>query len=159
MLENFHQQKFQQAVDNPIKFVQENVSLSHQHVLRGLHYQSQQPQGKLLQVLQGRIYDVAVDIRPSSPSFGCYVGLELSAESHCQLWIPEGFAHGFLVLSAHAQIRYQLTNYWSPVHEQCIVWNDPQLNIQWPIDAMAPIISEKDRHGQTLANHEAIALP
>ena len=153
LFENFHHQKFQQAVGRPITFVQENQSLSHQDVLRGLHYQSQQPQGKLLQVLQGHIYDVAVDIRQDSPSFGDYVGLELSAENHYQLWIPEGFAHGFLVLSEYAQVRYQLTNYWAPAYEQCILWNDPHINILWPSLSTPLIISDKDKQGRLLADH------
>jgi dTDP-4-dehydrorhamnose 3,5-epimerase len=120
-------------------------------VLRGLHYQIQQPQGKLVRVVQGAVFDVAVDIRKSSPTFGKWVGMELSADNHRQLWVPPGFAHGFLVLSDTAEFLYKTTDYYAPEYERCIAWNDPVLAIAWPDMGMAPVLSGKDQQGRSLA--------
>lgn len=130
-------------------FVQDNHSRSSQNVLRGLHYQIQQPQGKLVRVIAGSVFDVAVDLRKSSPTFGQWVGALLSAENKCQLWIPPEFAHGFLVLSETAEVLYKATDYYAPQHERCIAWNDPDLAIDWPL-AAAPILSAKDQAGKPL---------
>jgi dTDP-4-dehydrorhamnose 3,5-epimerase len=133
------------------EFVQDNLSGSHQGVLRGLHYQIYQPQGKLVQVLIGRIFDVAVDIRRSSESFGQWVGILLSSEDKNQLWIPEGFAHGYYVISDRAEVLYNTTDYYAPQAERTILWNDSLLGIQWPlIDGIDPIISRKDQLGKLL---------
>ena len=123
-------------------------------VLRGLHYQLQQPQGKLVRVVRGRVFDVAVDLRRSSPRFGCWAGVELSEDDHRQLWVPPGFAHGFLVLSESADFLYKTTDYYAPAHERCIAWNDPQIGIDWPLDG-APLLSAKDAQGVSLAEAEA----
>lgn len=144
--ESFNQRKFNEAIGKAVHFVQDNHSYSVKNVLRGLHYQSQQPQGKLIRVLSGSIFDVAVDIRPRSSTFGQYVTAILSAGKHTQLWIPEGFAHGFIVLSEVANIVYKTTNYWAPQHERCLAWNCPALNIPWPV-LDTPILSRKDQHG------------
>lgn len=126
-------------------FVQENMSRSAKNVLRGLHYQTLQQQGKLIRVTAGSIFDVAVDLRKDSKTYGQWFGQTLSAENRLQLYIPPGFAHGFLTLSDHADIIYKCTDYYAPEHERCIAWNDPQLNIQWPIEeGVKPILSEKD---------------
>lgn len=146
--ESYNQRQFNAAINRPITFVQSNHSRSAQHVLRGLHYQIQQPQGKLVRVVSGEVFDVAVDLRKASPTFGQWVGETLSAENKKQLWIPEGFAHGFLVLSESADFLYQTTDYWAPEFERCILWNDPVLNIQWPIDC-SPVLSSKDAQGLT----------
>ena len=135
--ESFNQRAFNQATGLTLNFVQDNHSRSAQGVLRGLHYQIQQPQGKLVRVARGRVFDVAVDIRRSAPTFGRWVGVELSEENQRQLWVPPGFAHGFLVLSESADFLYKTTDYYAPEHERCIAWNDPQLAISWPKD-MAP---------------------
>jgi len=127
--------------------VQDNHSRSSQGVLRGLHYQVQNPQGKLVRVSQGAVFDVAVDIRPDSPSFGQWVGLELSAENKLQLWIPPGLAHGFLVLSETAEFLYKTTDYYAPAHERCIAWDDPTLAIDWPLAGQLPRLSAKDQLG------------
>ncbi|TAF35928.1 MAG: dTDP-4-dehydrorhamnose 3,5-epimerase [Oscillatoriales cyanobacterium] len=129
---------------------QDNHSKSSKNVLRGLHYQMQQPQGKLLRVVAGEIYDVAVDIRKNSPTFGQWVGCLISAENKRQFWVPAGFAHGFLVVSDIAEVLYKTTDYYAPGHERCIVWNDPDLAIAWPLDGAEPILSPKDKAGQTL---------
>lgn len=131
--ESYNQQQFNAAINRSVAFVQANHSRSVRHVLRGLHYQIKQPQGKLVRVVNGEVYDVAVDLRKGSATFGQWVGEVLSAENKKQLWIPEGFAHGFLVLSESADFLYQTTDYWAPEFERCILWNDPVLNIQWPI--------------------------
>jgi len=144
--ESFNQAQFEAAIGRKVNFVQDNHSRSVKNVLRGLHYQIQQPQGKLVRVVQGEIFDVAVDIRKSSPTFGKWVGEVLSAENKKQLWIPEGFAHGFVVLSDHAEFLYKTTDYWAPQHERCIVWNDSELAIDWHLEAM-PILSPKDQQG------------
>lgn len=144
--ESYHQRQFEAAIGRKATFVQNNHSHSLKHVLRGLHYQILRPQGKLVRVIAGEVFDVAVDLRGSSPTFGQWVGEMLSAENKKQLWIPEGFAHGFVVLSAFAEFLYQTTDYWAPEYERCILWNDPVLAIQWPIDG-EPILSAKDAQG------------
>lgn len=144
--ESYNQQQFNAAINRPISFVQANHSRSARHVLRGLHYQIKQPQGKLVRVVSGEVFDVAVDLRKHSATFGQWVGEILSTENKKQLWIPEGFAHGFLVLSESADFLYQTTDYWAPAFERCILWNDPVLNIQWPID-QSPVLSVKDAQG------------
>lgn len=148
--ESFNLAKFEAVIGGKANFVQDNHSRSAKNVLRGLHYQIQQPQGKLVRVVQGSVFDVAVDIRKSSPTFGQHVVLELSAENKRMLWIPEGFAHGFLVLSETAEFLYKTTDYYAPEHERSIAWNDPDLNIQWPIQG-APSLSAKDILGKYLA--------
>ena len=130
----------------PVTFVQDNHSRSNKHVLRGLHYQIRQPQGKLVRVISGEVFDVAADIRRSSPTFGKWVGEYLTAENKKQMWVPSGFAHGFLVLSGVAEFLYKTTDYYAPEHERCISWNDPVLNVQWPI-TVNPLVSEKDEKG------------
>jgi dTDP-4-dehydrorhamnose 3,5-epimerase len=147
-MESFNQQHFQEAIGCAPGFVQDNHSRSGQGVLRGLHYQIQQPQGKLVRVVAGEVYDVAVDIRRSSPTFGQWVGVVLNAENKRQIWIPEGFAHGFYVLSESADFLYKTTDYYSPQHERCILWNDPQLAIAWPLRrGQEPAVSAKDAQG------------
>lgn len=148
--ESFNHAKFEAGINKPVKFVQDNHSRSAKNVLRGLHYQIQQPQGKLVRVVQGAVFDVAVDIRKSSPTFGQHVAVELSAENKRMLWIPEGFAHGFLVLTESAEFLYKTTDYWSPEFERCIAWNDADINIQWPLQGEA-VLSAKDQLGQPLA--------
>ncbi len=144
--ESFNHAKFEQAIGHKVQFVQDNHSKSSKGVLRGLHYQTQQPQGKLVRVTQGEVFDVAVDIRPKSPTYGKWVGEILSADNKKQLWVPEGLAHGFLVLSDTAEFLYKTTDYYAPQYEQCIAWGDPTLAIQWPLDA-APKLSPKDQQG------------
>lgn len=136
------------------EFVQDNHSRSARHVLRGLHYQIRQPQGKLVRVLSGEIYDVAVDLRRSSSSFGKWEGVRLSSENRRQLWIPSGFAHGFLVLSDHVEVLYKTTDYYAPEHERCIRWDDPDLAIAWPLDGAEPVLSAKDRSGKVFREAE-----
>ena len=148
--ESFNQKAFNEATGANHAFVQDNHSRSSQGVLRGLHYQIQQPQGKLVRVARGRVWDVAVDIRKSSPTFGQWVGAELSEDNQHQLWVPPGFAHGFVVLSESADFLYKTTDYYAPEHERCIAWNDPQLAIAWPI-AGAPSLSAKDMQGFAFA--------
>ena len=131
--ESFNQAKFDAAIGKPVTFVQDNHSRSAKGVLRGLHYQIQQPQGKLVRVVQGEVFDVAVDIRKSSPTFGLWVGSILSAENKKQLWMPAGFAHGFVVLSDTAEFLYKTTDYYAPAFERCFAWNDPAIGIQWPV--------------------------
>ena len=143
--ESFHQQRFADTVDSTVQFVQDNHSRSSQWILRGLHYQIQQSQGKLVRVVAGEIFDVAVDIRRSSPTFGHWVGEILTAENKRQMWVPSGFAHGFLVLSDAAEVLYKATDYYAPAHERAIRWNDPQLAIAWPLPAdLEPVLSAKD---------------
>ena len=149
--ESFNQKAFNAATGTDHQFVQDNHSRSTKGVLRGLHYQSQQPQGKLVRVVQGAVFDVAVDIRRSSPTFGQWVGVELSADNHRQLWVAPGFAHGLLVLSDSADFLYKTTDYYAPEHERCIAWNDPALAIVWPDMGMAPCLSGKDQRGLGLA--------
>ena len=148
--ESFNQKAFNEATGTNHAFVQDNHSRSGQGVLRGLHYQIQQPQGKLVRVVRGRVWDVAVDIRKSSPTFGQWVGAELSEDNQHQLWVPPGFAHGFVVLSESADFLYKTTDYYAPEHERCIAWDDPQLAIAWPI-AGAPSLSAKDMQGFAFA--------
>ena len=147
--ESFNHAQFEAAVGKPVSFVQDNHSRSVKNVLRGLHYQIQQPQGKLVRVVRGSVFDVAVDIRRSSPTFGINVIVELSDENKRMLWIPEGFAHGFLVTSNTAEVLYKTTNYWAPEFERSIIWNDPSIDIRWPAGA-APILSAKDSIGKLL---------
>ena len=144
--ESFNQKVWQEKTGLTTAFVQDNHSRSEKNVLRGLHYQIQQPQGKLVRVVRGAVFDVAVDLRQSSPSFGRWVGVELSEDNHRQLWIPEGFAHGFLVLSDFAEFLYKTTDYWAPQHEITIIWNDPDLAIAWPLQD-TPTLSAKDAKG------------
>lgn len=151
--ESFNQRQFDAAIGHAVHFVQDNHSRSARGVLRGLHYQLQQPQGKLVRVLQGAIFDVAVDLRRSSPSFGQWLGHELSADNHLQLWLPAGFAHGFLVLGESAEVLYKTTDYYAPQHERCIRWDDPALAIDWPLTA-APILSARDAQGTALTDAE-----
>lgn len=149
-LESFNQRAFSQATGLDVQFVQDNHSRSARGVLRGLHYQLQQPQGKLVRVVQGEVFDVAVDLRKSSPTFGQWVGETLSADNKRQLWIPQGFAHGFVVLSETAEFLYKTTDYYAPAHERCIAWNDPTIGIVWP-QGLQPQLSAKDQAGLPLA--------
>jgi len=152
--ESFNERAFDEAVGRPVTFVQDNHSRSARHVLRGLHYQIEQTQGKLVRVARGSVYDIAVDLRRSSQRFGKWVAIELSELNHRQLWIPEGFAHGFLVTSDSADFLYKTTDYWAPKAERCIAWNDPALAIDWPLAGAEPIVSGKDRSGASLADAE-----
>ncbi len=155
--ESFNQKAFDEATGTNHQFVQDNHSRSAKGVLRGLHYQIQQPQGKLVRVAQGAVFDVAVDIRKSSPTFGQWVGVELSADNHRQLWVPPGFAHGFLVLSETAEFLYKTTDYYAPQFERCIAWNDPDIAIVWPALQQAPTLSVKDQQGLQLSHAEVFA--
>ncbi|WP_061937445.1 dTDP-4-dehydrorhamnose 3,5-epimerase [Collimonas pratensis] len=154
--ESFNSRRFAELTSVHINFVQDNHSKSAKNVLRGLHYQLQQPQGKLVRVISGEVYDVVVDIRRSSLTFGRWIGVKLSAENKRQLWIPEGFAHGFLVTSESAEFLYKTTDYWAPQFERSIRWNDPILGIDWPIVG-SPVLSEKDRAGVSLKDAEVFA--
>ncbi|MDP2820562.1 MAG: dTDP-4-dehydrorhamnose 3,5-epimerase [Polaromonas sp.] len=147
--ESFNQKAFNIATGSNYQFVQDNHSRSAKGVLRGLHYQIQQFQGKLVRVVRGAVFDVAVDIRKSSPTFGKWVGVELSEENHRQLWVPPGFAHGFVVTSESADFLYKTTDYYAPEHERCIAWNDSAIGIQWPI-GQQPSLSAKDQQGLAL---------
>lgn len=151
--ESFNHAEFEEAIGRSISFVQDNHSRSAQNVLRGLHYQIQQPQGILVRVVSGEVFDVAVDIRKSSPTFGQWVGEKLSAENKKQLWVPEGFAHGFVVLSESAEFLYKTTEYYAPQFERSIAWNDPTIAINWPITSN-PILSTKDLNGSVLGTAE-----
>jgi len=144
--ESFNERAFEAAIGGPAHFVQDNHSRSGRGVLRGLHHQVEQPQGKLVRVVAGAVFDVAVDIRPGSQTFGRWVAAELTADNHHQLWIPPGLAHGFLVLSDSAEFLYKTTAYYAPAHERCILWNDPVLDIRWPLEGQ-PILSGKDAAG------------
>ncbi|SFO97963.1 dTDP-4-dehydrorhamnose 3,5-epimerase [Variovorax sp. OK605] len=150
--ESFNQKAFDEAVGKHVEFVQDNHSRSAKGVLRGLHYQIQQPQGKLVRVVHGAVFDVAVDIRRSSPTFGKWVGVELSEENHRQLWVPEGFAHGFFVISDTAEFLYKTSDYYAPAHERAILWNDASLAIDWPSIGVAPQLSAKDAVASALAS-------
>jgi dTDP-4-dehydrorhamnose 3,5-epimerase len=154
--ESFNESSFSQATGLELSFVQDNHSRSAKGVLRGLHYQLQKSQGKLVRVVRGSVYDVAVDLRKSSPTFGCWIGTELSEDNHRQMWVPPGFAHGFLVTSESADFLYKTTDYYAPEHERCIAWNDPALGIEWPLDG-APQLSGKDQQGKLLAQAEVYA--
>ena len=151
--ESFNHRQFEDAIGRSVQFVQDNHSRSVKGVLRGLHYQLHRAQGKLVRVVHGEVFDVAVDIRRSSPTFGKWVGSYLSAENKHQLWVPEGFAHGFVVLSESAEFLYKTTDYYAPEHERCIRWDDPQIGIDWPIVG-EPALSGKDRQGKRLADAE-----
>lgn len=155
-LESFNQRKFEEIIGRRVNFVQDNHSLSAKGVLRGLHYQIQQPQGKLVRVVAGEVLDVAVDLRKSSPTFGRWVSVTLSAENKRQLWLPEGFAHGFIVMSESAEFLYKTTDYYAPAFERCIAWNDPSLNISWPTD-LQPKLSAKDHAGMSFEKAEVFA--
>ena len=148
--ESFNQQSFETAIGRSVNFVQDNHSRSVKDVLRGLHYQVEKPQGKLVRVVVGEVFDVAVDLRKESNTFGRWVGAHLSAENKRQLWVPEGFAHGFLVLSDTAEFLYKTTDYFYPEYERCIVWDDADLAIKWPCDAL-PLLSNKDALGRCFA--------
>ena len=154
--ESFNSRQFAELIGRNVDFVQDNHSRSAKNVLRGLHYQIQQPQGKLVRVVQGIVFDVAVDIRRSSPTFGQHIGVELSAENKRMLWVPEGFAHGFVVLSDTAEFLYKTTHYWAPEFERSIAWNDPALGIQWPIQG-EPTLSAKDQQALSLEKAELFA--
>ncbi len=149
--ESFNQKAFNEATGTHHHFVQDNHSRSSKGVLRGLHYQIEQAQGKLVRVVLGAVFDVAVDIRKRSPTFGQWVGIELSADNHRQLWVPPGFAHGFLVLSESAEFLYKTTDYYAPQYEKCIAWNDPDIGIVWPQSGRAPMLSAKDLQGVALS--------
>ena len=151
--ESFNAKDFQSALGTEVDFVQDNHSKSARSVLRGLHYQIKHPQGKLVRVVAGEVFDVAVDIRRNSPSFGRWMGAHLSAENHRQIWIPPGFAHGFLVLSESAEFLYKTTDYWYPEHERSLIWNDPQINIKWP-STIKPVLSAKDEIAPSLGTAE-----
>lgn len=155
--ESFNQHAFEAALGQHYDFVQDNHSKSSRGVLRGLHYQIEQAQGKLVRVVQGRVLDVAVDIRKSSPTFGQWVAVELSADNKRQLWVPPGFAHGFVVYSDTAEFLYKTTDYYAPAHERCIAWNDPQLAIDWNLGDITPLLSGKDQQGKLLAEAEVFA--
>jgi dTDP-4-dehydrorhamnose 3,5-epimerase len=154
--ESFNQRRFGELIGREVDFVQDNHSRSGKNVLRGLHYQIKQPQGKLVRVVQGCVFDVAVDLRHSSRTFGQHVSLELSADNKRMLWIPEGFAHGFLVLSDTAEFLYKTTSYWDAEFERNIAWDDPAIGIDWPITG-APALSAKDQSGKRLVDAECFA--
>ena len=154
--ESYNRKIFAQATGLDVAFVQDNHSRSAKNVLRGLHYQLRQPQGKLVRVTVGEIWDVAVDMRRSSPSFGRWTGIKLDAAAPRMLWIPAGFAHGFVVLSEHAEVQYKTTDFYAPEHERTLLWNDPALGIKWPL-AGEPVLSDKDRRGTPLASAETFA--
>ncbi len=154
--ESFNARAFAEQTGVQDSFVQDNHSRSAKGVLRGLHYQIQQPQGKLVRAVEGEIYDAVVDVRRSSPTFGKSFGLMLSAENKRQLWVPAGFAHGFVVTSDYAEVLYKTTDYWAPEYERSIVWNDPALGIAWPLDG-EPLLSAKDEAGVLLAEAEVFA--
>lgn len=151
--ESFNQARFEEAVGRPVNFVQDNHSRSVRNVLRGLHYQIQQAQGKLVRVSVGEVFDVAVDLRRSSPTFGQWVGAVLSAENKKQLWVPEGFGHGFVVLSDVAEFLYKTTDYYAPEYERSVIWNDPTLKIDWPMQG-EPVLSGKDMKGAAFLQAE-----
>ena len=153
--ESFNQKAFNEGIGLNVNFVQDNHSRSAKGVLRGLHYQVQQPPGKLVRVVRGAVFDVAVDSRKNSPTFGKWVGVELSEENHKQMWVPPGFAHGFVVLSESADFLYKTTEYYAPEHERCIAWNDPEIGIKWPLTS-EPNLSNKDQYGMALL--EAVSL-
>lgn len=155
-LESYNQRTFQSLTGLSLNFVQDNHSRSGKNVLRGLHYQIQQPQGKLVRVASGSVFDVAVDLRKSSPTFGRWDGVELSGDNHRQLWVPPGFAHGFVVLSEQADFLYKTTDYYAPEHERCIRWDDPEVGIVWP-EGIAPLLSGKDQQGLSLQDAEVFA--
>ena len=153
--ESFNQQVFNEVIGQNVQFVQDNHSCSERGVLRGLHYQVQQPQGKLVRVVRGAVFDVAVDIRKSSATFGQWVGVELSEENHHQLWVPAGFAHGFYVMSHTAELVYKCTDFYAPKYERTLLWDDQKLNISWPlIDGVKTLLSDKDAEGSVFEDVE-----
>ncbi|MDR3158637.1 MAG: dTDP-4-dehydrorhamnose 3,5-epimerase [Zoogloeaceae bacterium] len=152
--ESFNAREFSALSGLTFDFVQDNHSRSARHVLRGLHYQIRQPQGKLVRVTAGEVFDVAVDLRKSSPAFGRWISARLSAENKRQVWIPPGFAHGFLCLSEYAEVLYKTTDYYAPEHERCLLWNDPAIGIDWPLVGALPGLSAKDQMGAPLARAE-----
>ncbi|EPN2804143.1 dTDP-4-dehydrorhamnose 3,5-epimerase [Serratia marcescens] len=147
-LETFEKKRYQEMLDIDLDFVQDNHSRSSKGVLRGLHFQTRNPQGKLVRVVRGEVFDVAVDIRPDSPTFGQWEGVILSEENKTQFWVPPGLAHGFVVLSDIADFEYKCTDYYDPSSEGCLLWNDPTVGIEWPIEA--PLLSDKDKVGKFL---------
>lgn len=156
-LESWNARTFARVTGVPAEFVQDNHSRSARHVLRGIHYQVQKPQGKLVRVVSGAVWDVAVDLRRSSPHFGKWVGAELSAQNHRQLWIPPGFGHGFVVLSETADFLYKTTEYWIAEYDRSLAWNDPQLAIAWPDTGAAPVLAERDARAPRLAQADVFA--
>lgn len=152
--ESFNRAAFEAATGVHAQFVQDNHSRSARGVLRGLHYQIQQPQGKLVRVARGRVFDVAVDLRRSSSHFGKWLGVELSEDNQRQLWVPKGFGHGFLTLSDSADFLYKTTDYYAPQFERCVAWNDPAIGIDWQLDGIVPALSAKDQQGLSLAQAE-----
>ncbi|MBP7766494.1 MAG: dTDP-4-dehydrorhamnose 3,5-epimerase [Syntrophaceae bacterium] len=151
--ESFNQKAWQEETGLGEVFVQDNHSRSERNVLRGLHYQIRQPQGKLVRVIRGKVFDVAVDLRQSSPYFGRWTGVELSEDNKRQMWIPKGFAHGFLVLSDVAEFLYKTTDYWAPQYERAVLWNDPDLSISWPLQGL-PVLSAKDAQASSFKDAE-----
>ncbi len=149
-LESYNEQVFARATGLQVHFVQDNHSRSQRHVLRGMHFQSENPQGKLVRVATGAVFDVVVDIRRDSPTYGKWVGMELSSDNQRQLWIPPGLAHGFLVLSAQADFLYKTSAYYHPASERCLAWNDPQVAVRWPLQGEQPLVSAKDAAGLRL---------
>mgnify|MGYP006202324211 CR=1 FL=1 len=154
--ESFNQQRFEEAIGRSVPFVQDNHSCSAKGVLRGLHYQVQHPQGKLVRVVQGQVFDVVVDLRQSSPTFCQWVGVYLDAQKHQQLWVPPGFAHGFVVLSETAEFLYKTTDYWYPTHERSLRWDDPTVGITWPMQGQ-PLLAAKDAAAALWAEAEKFA--
>ncbi len=152
--ESFNARDFAQATGLNVEFVQDNHSKSARGVLRGLHYQIQHAQGKLVRVVQGEVFDVAVDLRRASPSFGRWVGVHLSADNKKQLWVPPGFAHGFVVLSESAEFLYKTSDYWYPEHERSLLWNDPAIGIEWPLNGVQPLLAAKDAAASKLNDAE-----
>ena len=157
--ESFNARVFKELTGADVEFVQDNHSRSQRGVLRGLHYQIEQAQGKLVRCVRGSVYDVALDLRRWSPTFGQWYGLELSEENQKMFWVPAGFAHGFVVTSDTADFLYKATDYWAPPHERCVAWNDPALAIDWPLDGMSPNLSAKDQQGVALAQAEVYEQP
>ena len=149
-LESYNEKVFAQATGLQVQFVQDNHSRSQRHVLRGMHFQTENPQGKLVRVVAGAVFDVVVDIRPDSPTYGRWIGETLSVDNQRQLWIPPGLAHGFLVLSESADFLYKTTEYYHPASERCLAWNDPIVAIDWPLDDKPPLVSDKDAKGLSL---------
>lgn len=155
-LESWNARAFKSAVGLDVRFVQDNHSRSSRGVLRGLHYQIKQPQGKLVRVARGRVFDVAVDLRKSSATFGRWIGIELNEHNHRQLWLPPGFAHGYLVLTESADFLYKTTDYYAVEHERCLMWNDPEIAIDWPLER-DPVLSAKDQSGLPFSKAEVFA--
>lgn len=156
-MESFNEATFAKVTGLSVSFVQDNHSRSAKGVLRGLHYQIRQPQGKLVRVVKGEVFDVAVDLRRGSPTFGQWAGTHLSEENHRQFWVPAGFAHGFVVLSDSADFLYKTTDYYAPEHERCLLWNDPAVGVDWPLSA-PPLLSAKDEKGLRLAECECFEI-